>query len=223
MLAHERPLWARGLTLIAGVDEVGAGPLAGPVVAAAVILPEGCTILRLNDSKKLSAAVRARLAPEIRARATAYAIASCSVAEIDERNIYQASLEAMRRAVALLDPSAEHVLVDARRIPGLDLPQTAIVHGDAKSQAIAAASVIAKVYRDELMQGLDAQYPGYGFAKHKGYGTRAHLAALAALGPCAIHRRSFGPCKRALLDEHRRSSRADGQRATILVPEAGRC
>lgn len=192
MLNFERPLWEKGL-LIAGVDEVGVGPLAGPVVAAAVILPPGCSIAGIDDSKKLEPAVRDRIADEIRQCAIAYAIAECDIEVIDKLNIYHAALEAMRRAVTGLRPYPAHLLVDARRVPGVSLPQKAIVKGDTLSQSIAAASILAKVHRDTLMERYSEQYPGYGFESHAGYSTPAHFAALDRLGPCPIHRRSFAP------------------------------
>ena len=192
MLNYERPLWQSGL-LVAGCDEVGTGPLAGPVVAAAVILPAGTSIAGIDDSKKLDAPTRVRMAAEIRACAVAYAIASCDVEVIDRLNIYHAALEAMRRAVTGLATGPQHVLVDARRIPGLPCPQTPIVKGDTLSQSIAAAAILAKVHRDELMLRYSEQFPGYGFDSHKGYSAPEHFAALDRLGPCAIHRRSFAP------------------------------
>ena len=189
----------RVVQLVAGVDEAGRGPLAGPVCAAAVILdpdraPEG-----LADSKILKAEVRERLAREIEAGALAYAVAFASTAEIDALNILNASLLAMRRAVEALHPGPESVLVDGNRCPdGLPCPARSIVGGDGSVPAISAASILAKVARDRWMQELDARYPGYGFARHKGYPTAAHLEVLRALGPCCEHRRSFGPV-RALL------------------------
>ena len=192
MLNYERPLWQSGL-LVAGCDEVGTGPLAGPVVAAAVILPAGTSIAGIDDSKKLDAPTRNRIAVEIRACAVAYSVAACDVDIIDRLNIYHAALEAMRRAVTGLATGPQHVLVDARRIPGLSCPQTPIVKGDTLSQSIAAAAILAKVHRDELMCRYSEQYPGYGFDSHKGYSAPEHFAALDKLGPCAIHRRSFAP------------------------------
>lgn len=193
MLSYERELWGRGLVHVAGLDEVGVGPLAGPVVAAAVILPAGASIDGIDDSKRLDPPTRAALAGEVRARAVAWAIGTCSPEEIEELNIYHAALEAMRRAAVALSPVAEHLLVDARVVPRVIVPQTAIVKGDARSQTIAAASVIAKVHRDALMEEMGRLHPGYGFEEHAGYPTPAHLEALRRLGPCPIHRRSFGP------------------------------
>lgn len=199
MLVYEGPLWAEGRAHVAGVDEVGVGPLAGPVVAAAVVLPVGCSITGINDSKQLDAATRQRLDVEIRQRAISFAVASCSVEEIDLLNIYHAALEAMRRAVTALACLPQHLLVDARRVPVVKMPQTAIIGGDARSQSIAAASIIAKVYRDGLMRELAHKHPGYGFENHKGYATAEHLSALQRLGPCVIHRRSFAPVRQGEL------------------------
>ena len=179
--------------LVAGVDEAGRGPLAGPVVAAAVILDERHPIKGLADSKKLTALRRERLFDEIRAKALCCSIAEASVEEIDRLNILQATLLAMRRAVAGLRLKPNKVLVDGNRIPTLDVLAEAIVGGDALVPAISAASILAKVHRDRWCLTLDQQYPQYGFAQHKGYGTAAHLAALRAHGPCAQHRTSFRP------------------------------
>jgi ribonuclease HII len=188
-----RRLFAAGARFVAGVDEVGVGPLAGPVVAAAVILPPRTQLPGLDDSKRLSPAQRARLDAQIRAQALALCVAEASAEEVDRRGILRATLWAMQQAVAGLVRAPDHVLVDARTIPGLGCPQTPLVGGDARDGSIAAASIVAKVHRDALMQRLDARFPGYGFAKHMGYGTREHLLALGALGPCALHRRSFAP------------------------------
>ena len=195
MLLHERRLWAQGMKAIAGVDEAGAGPLAGPVVAAAVVLPvEGC-IRDIDDSKKLDASARERLFGEIRKSAVAWAISEASVEEIDQLNILEAARLAMRRAVLALTTPAEHLLVDARSVPEVAVNQTSIIKGDSLSQSIAAASILAKVHRDRLMARLDETYPGYGLAKHKGYGTLEHRQALERLGPSPIHRQSFAPVK----------------------------
>lgn len=188
-----RRLFAEGLRTVAGVDEVGVGPLAGPVVAAAVVLPERVRLPGLNDSKQVPRQGRERLAREIREQALAVSVADVSVAEVDRLNILRATLEAMRRAIAGLSLRPDHVLVDARTIPGLAMAQTAIPGGDARDGSIAAASIVAKVHRDAIMRRLDAEHPGYGFAIHKGYATRAHLAALSLLGPSPVHRRSFAP------------------------------
>lgn len=184
--------------LVAGVDEAGRGPLAGPVVAAAVILDEERPIAGLADSKALSPSQREALAELIRARALSAAVAVATVEEIDRLNILQATLLAMQRAVAGLRLRPALVLVDGNRLPLLSIRAQAIVRGDARVAAISAASILAKVTRDRLMLELDAQHPGYGFGAHKGYGTAAHLAALARLGPCAAHRQSFAPVKRRL-------------------------
>lgn len=179
--------------LVAGVDEAGRGPLAGPVVAAAVILDQRHPIQGLADSKKLTALRRERLFDEIRAKALCCSIAEASVEEIDRLNILQATLVAMRRAVAGLRLKPNKVLVDGNRLPTLDVLAEAIVGGDALVPAISAASILAKVHRDRWCLTLDQQYPQYGFAQHKGYGTAAHLAALQTHGPCAQHRTSFRP------------------------------
>lgn len=179
--------------LVAGVDEAGRGPLAGPVVAAAVILDQRQPIKGLADSKKLTALRREKLFDEIRAKALCCSIAQASVEEIDRLNILQATLLAMRRAVEGLRLKPNKVLVDGNRLPDIGLPAQAIVGGDALVPAISAASILAKVHRDRWCLELDQLYPQYGFAKHKGYGTAAHLAALQAHGPCAEHRISFRP------------------------------
>lgn len=184
--------------LYCGVDEAGAGPLCGDVFAAAVILNPDHIIPELTDSKKLSEKKRERLFDEIRESALDYCIASASVAEIDQLNILNARMLAMSRAVAGLSLPCDHALIDGNRLPELDIPADAIIKGDALVAAISAASVLAKVQRDRDMLEMDKQYPGYGFAKHKGYGTKAHLEALAQLGPCEIHRRSYAPVKKLL-------------------------
>jgi ribonuclease HII len=193
LLARRRALFAAGARVVAGVDEVGVGPLAGPVVAAAVVLP-GCVDLPgLDDSKRLSPAHREHLALAIRAQALALAIAEVSAQEVDAENVLRAAQEAMRRAVAALPTLPDHALVDGRRVPRLGCAQTALVGGDARDASIAAASIVAKVHRDARMRELDALHPGYGFGLHMGYATAAHLAALRRLGPSPIHRRSFAP------------------------------
>jgi ribonuclease HII len=191
LLVRERALWATGIERIAGVDEAGVGPLAGPVVAAAVIFGQGSGVPGVDDSKKLTPERRVALALAIRENAVAFAVAIVEPDEIDRINIYQASLTAMGRAVNGLSVRPQHVLVDARRIPGCDLPQEAIIKGDARCHAIAAASILAKTTRDALMRRYEDEFPGYGFGDHKGYGTEAHRDAIRRLGPCAIHRRSF--------------------------------
>lgn len=183
---------------LAGVDEAGRGPLAGPVVAAAVILDPARPIDGLADSKQLSEKKRDALAPLIRERALAFAVASADVAEIDALNILQATLLAMRRAVAALPVAAGAVVVDGNRLTDFGVPAEAVVGGDARVPAISAASILAKVARDAELVALDARYPGYGFAQHKGYGTAMHLDALERLGPTPQHRRSFGPVARCL-------------------------
>lgn len=177
--------------LVCGIDEAGRGPLAGPVVAAAVILPKDCEILYLNDSKQLTEKRREVMFDEIKEKAVAYGIGMASPARIDEINILQATYEAMRQAIAALDPQPQVLLNDAVRIPGIALPQVPIIKGDAKSLSIAAASVLAKVTRDRLMREYDALMPEYGFASNKGYGSAAHIEALQQYGPTPIHRRSF--------------------------------
>ena len=187
-----------GHGLMAGVDEAGRGPLAGPVVAAAVILDDLQPIQGLADSKALSARRREQLFDEIRAKALACCIAQASVEEIDRLNILQATLLAMQRAVAGLRLLPRHVLVDGNRLPLLTMPAEAIVKGDAKVAAISAASILAKVHRDQLCQSLHEAWPAYNFARHKGYPTADHLAALRAHGACPAHRRSYGPVRAVL-------------------------
>jgi ribonuclease HII len=198
LFAYRQELFERGLRLVAGIDEVGVGPLAGPVVAAAVILPDTVDLPGLDDSKKLSRAAREELDEAIRAQAEAVAIAEVDAGEIDRINILQATLQAMRRAVHALGPVPDYLLVDARTIPDVGVEQTALVHGDGRDGSIAAASIVAKVHRDALMRRFDDDHPGYGFTRHKGYGTAEHMAALRRLGPSPIHRRSFAPVADAL-------------------------
>jgi len=176
---------------VCGIDEAGRGPLAGPVAAGAVILPKDCRILYLNDSKKLSEKRREELFEEIKEKAAAWSVGIVSPARIDEINILQATYEAMRDAVGRLGVTPDVLLNDAVTIPGLPMKQVPIIKGDAKSLSIAAASVLAKVTRDHMMAEYEEMFPGYGFAKHKGYGTAAHIQAIRELGPCPIHRRSF--------------------------------
>ncbi len=187
-----------GVGLVAGVDEAGRGPLAGPVFAAAVILDPDAQIEGLADSKRLSAGRRADLDHEIRERALSFAVARVGATVIDAINILQATMQAMREAVSGLDPSPDEVLVDGNRCPTLPCPARAVVRGDVSVAAISAASILAKVARDREMMEMDRRYPEYGFARHKGYGTRAHRAALARLGPSPIHRTSFAPVRSAL-------------------------
>jgi ribonuclease HII len=191
MLAYERRLWKTGVLRVAGVDEAGVGPLAGPVVAAAVIvLPGHDPLSGVDDSKRLSADARGELASLIRAGA-GVGVGVAEVGEIEKLNIYHAGLLAMRRAVVSLDPLPEHLLVDGRTLPGWGPGQTRVAGGDRLSYSIAAASIIAKTHRDALMVEIDRLYPRYGFAEHKGYPTPAHQAALARHGPCPLHRRGF--------------------------------
>jgi len=198
-LTIEQDLWQRGLRLIAGVDEVGMGPLAGPVVAAAIVLPPAGASggaphpfpHGVRDSKLLTAKARERLEQEIRRTALAVGIGVVEVEEIDRINIYQAGRKAMRLALAQLPTVPEHILIDGRPVTDLPCSHTAFVKGDRDVYSIAAASIVAKVYRDRLMIALDEQYPEYGFARHMGYGTATHRAALLRLGPCPMHRRSF--------------------------------
>ena len=189
---------ARAARRLAGIDEAGRGPLAGPVVAAAVILDPRKGIDGLRDSKQMSARQRDEVAGAIRACAIAWAIGEASVEEIDRLNILQATFLAMQRALAGLQPAADYALVDGNLVPPLPVPARAIIGGDASERAISAASILAKTHRDALMIALDAQHPGYGFAEHVGYGTPQHLDRLRTLGPCVLHRRSFAPV-RALL------------------------
>jgi len=191
MLNFERVLWKSGIARIAGVDEAGVGPLAGPVVAAAVVFPAGIRIDGVDDSKKIDPARRERLAGEIRAQALDWAVGRAEVEEIDRLNVYHAAILAMRRAVEGLSEPPEHVLLDAREIPDLGIPQNPFEKGDGLSFSIAAASILAKTHRDDLMRRLDGEFPEYGFARHKGYGTEEHQAAIREHGPCAIHRMSY--------------------------------
>lgn len=192
LLMLERVLWEHGVERVAGVDEAGVGPLAGPVVAAAVCFPPGTEIDGVDDSKRLDAARREELAVEIRRRAAGVGVGVAAVAEIDRVNVYQASLLAMRRAVEALPEPPQHLLVDARRVPGVTAPQSSFEGGDGRVFSIAAASIVAKTHRDGLMLELDRRHPQYGFAEHKGYGTERHCAALAEHGPCEVHRLSYG-------------------------------
>lgn len=187
----ERSLFAQGIHPIAGIDEAGRGPLAGPVCAAAVILPEGLVIEGLNDSKKLSDKKRRALYDIIINQAVAYGIALVDEKTVDEINILQATFLTMRQAAEQLTVQPALALVDGNRAPGLRVPVQTVVKGDSLSANIAAASILAKVTRDRLMERLDAEYPQYGFAVHKGYGTKAHYAALREYGPCPIHRMTF--------------------------------
>lgn len=198
MLRFETGLWKQGYLRIAGVDEAGMSPLAGPVVAAAVILPPGARLPGVDDSKKLSAAQREQRVADIEGAALAFGVGRAEPEEIDRLNIYRAGLLAMRRAVEALSPGPDYLLIDARSLKELPLPQQGIVRGDQQSLSIAAASILAKTRRDALMRELDALYPGYGLARHKGYPVAEHLRALAELGVTPIHRRSFAPVKQVL-------------------------
>lgn len=199
LLEYESELWKAGYGLIAGVDEAGMAPLAGPVVAGAVILPRGYRLPGLDDSKKIpDEAKRASLSERIKQDAVAWAVGWAEVDEIDRCNIYQAGLLAMRRAVEALPASPDYILVDARRIPDCTVPQRGIIRGDQASASIAAASIIAKTTRDAHLCALDREYPGYGLASHKGYPTPEHLAAIRRYGVLPIHRRSFRPVREAL-------------------------
>jgi ribonuclease HII len=198
MLKFERELWQSGVTLVAGIDEAGMSPLAGPVAAAAVILHVDWRAEGINDSKQVDPARRAVLATLIQREALAWSVAFAEPDEIDRINIYWAGLLAMQRAVEQLAVVPKHLLIDARRLKNLNIEQSRIVKGDEKSLSIAAASILAKTARDARMQELDRQYPGYGFAKHKGYPVREHLTALDKIGACPIHRRSFTPVRIAL-------------------------
>jgi ribonuclease HII len=192
---HERELKLAGYRRVAGIDEVGRGPLAGPVVAAAVILPPRPRLRGLRDSKVVPRARREQLYEQILERAIAVGVGCVEVEEIDAINILQATKLAMRQAIERLPEPADHLLIDALSLRGVDLPQRAIIHGDAISASIAAASIVAKVTRDRICDEMDARYPGYGFAHNKGYCTRQHVDALLEQGPCAWHRRSFAPIR----------------------------
>lgn len=194
MLAYEKELYTQGIQLIAGVDEVGRGPLAGPVVAAAVILPKACKIPGLNDSKKIPKSKHKEIYEAVLQNAVAIGIGIKDNQVIDQVNIYEATKLAMMEAIGQLEPQPQHLLIDAMR---LDLPisQTSIIKGDANSLSIAAASIVAKVTRDQMMEEFDCEYPGYDFTQNAGYGTANHLAGLHKLGVTPIHRRSFEPVK----------------------------
>ena len=194
MLAYEKECYARGMELIAGVDEVGRGPLAGPVVAAAVILPKACKIPGLNDSKKIPKSKHKEIYEAVLQNAIAIGIGVKDNHVIDQVNIYEATKLAMMEAIGQLEPQPQHLLIDAMRLD-LPIPQTSIIKGDANSLSIAAASIVAKVTRDQMMEEFDKEYPGYDFAKNAGYGTAKHLAGLVQLGVTPIHRRSFEPVK----------------------------
>ena len=197
MYVYERAAVAAGHTLVAGVDEAGRGPLAGPVAVSAVILPQEAHLPRINDSKKLSAAVREELFTQIVAIAISYHVALIDAETIDRMNILQATRMGMYEAIAALTPAPDEVLIDAVQLK-LSMPSQSIIKGDAKSASIAAASILAKVTRDHLMESYDIQYPNYGFAKHKGYGTQEHIDAIRKYRICPIHRKSFDPIRSML-------------------------
>ena len=194
MLAYEKELYAQGMDLIAGVDEVGRGPLAGPVVAAAVILPKACKIPGLNDSKKIPKSKHKEIYEAVLQNAISIGIGVKDNQVIDQVNIYEATKLAMMEAIGQLEPQPQHLLIDAMKLD-LPIPQTSIIKGDANSLSIAAASIVAKVTRDQMMEEFDREYPGYDFAQNAGYGTAKHLAGLDKLGVTPIHRRSFEPIK----------------------------
>ena len=194
MLAYEKELYTQGIDLIAGVDEVGRGPLAGPVVAAAVILPKACKIPGLNDSKKIPKSKHKEIYEAVLQNAVAIGIGIKDNQVIDQVNIYEATKLAMMEAIGQLEPQPQHLLIDAMKLD-LPIPQTSIIKGDANSLSIAAASIVAKVTRDQMMEEFDREYPGYDFAQNAGYGTAKHLAGLDKLGVTPIHRRSFEPVK----------------------------
>ncbi len=204
-LSFETPLWDGGFTLLAGLDEAGRGAWAGPVYAAAVILPPNHDVQDglkgVRDSKKMTPRQRAYWAEKIRASAAAWGVGAASNEEIDARGIVAATRLAMQRAVQACGCQPEHLLIDALRLPGIPLPQLVLIKGDARSLSIAAASVLAKTARDAWMVELGEQYPEYGFAAHKGYGTRRHQESLARLGPCPYHRMSFSPLKQMILND----------------------
>lgn len=194
MLAYEKELYTQGIQLIAGVDEVGRGPLAGPVVAAAVILPKACKIPGLNDSKKIPKSKHKEIYEAVLQNAVAIGIGIKDNQVIDQVNIYEATKLAMMEAIGQLEPQPQHLLIDAMKLD-LPIPQTSIIKGDANSLSIAAASIVAKVTRDQMMEEFDCEYPGYDFTQNAGYGTANHLAGLHKLGVTPIHRRSFEPVK----------------------------
>ncbi|MDH3283940.1 MAG: ribonuclease HII [Acidobacteriota bacterium] len=200
---RERALRRAGFDRVAGADEAGAGPLAGPLVAAAVILPRRARLPGVVDSKQMSPAGRALWAERIRTCATSWATAEVPAARVDVVGPLRASIEALTAAVRALDPGPNFLLVDARWLPDVAVPQEAVIKGDARHLSIAAASVLAKDHRDRLMTDLDRRHPGYGFADHKGYGTAGHLGALARLGPCPEHRRSYAPVARVAAAQER--------------------
>ena len=202
LYAYERMAWERGHGVVAGVDEAGRGPLAGPVSIAAVILPHDLYLPKLNDSKKLSAKVREELFAEIQEKAVAVSSVLVDAKTIDRVNIYQATINGMYEAIFSLTQEPQEVLIDAVKLENLPMASQSIIRGDAKSASIAAASIVAKVTRDRLMDEYDKLYPAYGFARHKGYGTAEHIEALRKYGPCPIHRVSFEPVRSMVQDSH---------------------
>lgn len=217
LLKFESELWSGGIRMIAGVDEAGVGPMAGPLVAGAVILPHAYTQRDLDDSKKLDERRREELAIRIKEDAFAWSIGIAEVEEIDELNVYHAGLLAMKRAVDGLSMEPEYLLVDARTIPGCSVPQKGIIRGDSQSASIAAASILAKTTRDAMMIEFDCKFPEYGFASHKGYATAAHFRALREFGVTPIHRRSYRPVREALGIEPVQASLLD---LALDTPEA---
>lgn len=201
LYTYENAAREAGYSLIAGIDEAGRGPLAGPVSVAAVILPPHIFMPYLNDSKKVTPKRREILFEEIKEKAIAWSCILIDVETIDRLNILEATKKGMREALSSLRVAPDAVLIDAVSLSGLSIPSRSIIKGDAKSASIAAASIIAKVTRDRLMEAYDKEYPGYGFARHKGYGTAAHLEALKRYGPCPIHRKSFAPVRKYLTEE----------------------
>mgnify|MGYP000931450544 CR=1 FL=1 len=198
---YENGAYREGYQLVAGIDEVGRGPIAGPVVAAAVILPRDFFLPGVNDSKLLSEKKRLQMVTEIKREALAWSLVAISPGRIDQKNILQATKEAMKTSINELRPRPDFVLIDAVSIPNLEIRQYPLIKGDSLSISIACASILAKVERDQSMQAYDVIYPGYGFARHKGYATREHMIALDCLGPCPIHRGSFEPVKTMLEDK----------------------
>jgi len=198
LLRLESLLWDLGYLHVAGIDEVGLGPLAGPVVAAAVVFAAYSPALQVDDSKKLSPARRRCLDQEIRESASAFALGRVEVEELDRLGVRRAGLEAMRRAVVALPTDADYLLVDACTVPEVDVAQSGFIGADGFVHSVAAASIVAKVYRDACMTEMDAHFPGYGFARNMGYGTAEHMQAMQRLGPCPIHRRSFAPVRELL-------------------------
>jgi ribonuclease HII len=222
MLEFERALWSKNIVLVAGIDEAGMSPLAGPVAAAAVVLPLEWRVEGVNDSKQVSPERRVELAAVIKRDAKAWAVAFVEPEEIDRLNIYWAGIAAMRRAVEGLGVTPEHLLIDARKLRDVPIEQTRIVKGDERSLSIAAASILAKTERDARMVAYAHKYPAYGFEQHKGYPVREHVAALRKHGACPIHRRSFGPVREALGLPPLESATPKAQRATARPRPAGR-